>query len=206
MIVVVLIIAYLLGSLPSAVLVGRIFYNTDVREHGSGNAGATNTFRVLGTRAGLIVFILDFVKGYVAAGFILFVYTSLHTRLSIEQIQLLCGWCAVLGHIFPVFAGFRGGKGVATTFGVFVAVFPWSALICAVIFFALLLLFHYVSLGSMVAVTAFTPLSFFIYQPKDVLSIALMLLFAIAIIVMHRKNIERLMSGTENKIYLFKRK
>ncbi len=206
MIIVVLIVAYLLGSLPSAVLVGKLFYNTDVREHGSGNAGATNTFRVLGKKAGLIVFILDFAKGFAASLLPVIVYTYLHTNLSSEQVQLLCGLCAVLGHVLPVFAGFRGGKGVATTFGVFVAIFPWSALICAAIFFALLLLFHFVSLGSMVAVAAFTPLSVFLYQAKDLLSVALMLLFAIAIIILHRKNIERLMYGTENKMYLFKTK
>ena len=200
MIVVILIVAYLLGSLPSAVLVGKLFYKTDVREHGSGNAGATNTFRVLGKKAGIIVFIIDFFKGYLAASLPIF----FHSILSIEQLQMVCGLCAVLGHIFPVFAGFRGGKGVATTFGAFVAIFPLAALICAVLFFVLLLLFHYVSLGSMITVVAFTPLSFFIYHEKNLLSVVLMLAYAVIIISMHRKNIERLMSGTENKMYLFK--
>jgi len=206
MIAIVLVAAYLLGSLPSAVLVGKLFYNTDVREHGSGNAGATNTFRVLGKKAGLIVFIADFAKGYLAASLPILLLTFLHTSLSTVQLQLLCGLCAVIGHILPVFAGFRGGKGVATTFAVFMAVFPLSALICVIVFFLLLLLFHFVSLGSIISVILFIPLSVLLYHEKSLLSVALMLAYSIVIVIMHRQNIMRLASGTENKMYLFKTK
>jgi acyl phosphate:glycerol-3-phosphate acyltransferase len=206
MIVVVIIIAYLLGSLPSAVLVGKLFYNTDVREHGSGNAGATNTFRVLGKKAGIIVFILDFGKGVLAASMPQLLSLSQTSVLSLTQLQLLCGLCVVVGHIFPLFAGFRGGKGVATTFGVFVAVFPISALICVALFFILLIFFHFVSVGSIIAIAAYLPLSVILYHEKNLLSIIVMLTYTLIIIIMHRKNIERLMSGTENKMYLFKSK
>lgn len=206
MIAIVLVAAYLLGSLPSAVLVGKLFYNTDVREHGSGNAGATNTFRVLGKKAGLIVFIVDFVKGYLAASLPILLLTFLYTSLSTVQLQLLCGLCAVIGHILPVFAGFRGGKGVATTFAVFMAVFPLSASICALVFFLLLLLFHFVSLGSIISVILFIPLSVLLYHEKSLLSVVLMLAYSIVIVIMHRQNIMRLASGTENKMYLFKTK
>ncbi|RZK59063.1 MAG: glycerol-3-phosphate 1-O-acyltransferase [Pedobacter sp.] len=149
-----LIVAYLLGSVPSAVWFGQAFYGVDVREYGSGNAGATNTFRVLGKKAGIVVMFLDIFKGYTATKLAFFIGLSVTGPQNSTQFvnyELALGVIAVMGHLFPVFAGFRGGKGVATLFGMILAVNPTAAGLCVLVFVTVLLATKYVSLSSICA-------------------------------------------------------
>lgn len=205
----IVILAYLFGSIPSAVWFGGAFYGVDVREYGSGNAGATNTFRVLGKKAGAIVMFVDILKGWTATNLPhLLDVTVVGVPGSVQFVnfQLALGVIAVLGHLFPIFAGFRGGKGVATLFGMVIAIHPGAALCCVSVFLVTLLLTHYVSLSSILAGFTFPFSIAFIYHT----SVPAVLLYGIAIcaliLVTHQKNIERLLKGHESKIYLFKRK
>lgn len=203
-ILILLITAYLLGSIPSAVWVGKTFHGIDVREHGSGNAGATNTFRVLGKKAGIPVLLLDVLKGAIAINLV-----WLQTSFSFDEItpitnlKLAFGFCAVVGHIFPVFAGFRGGKGIATLLGIVLAVHPPAALCSLAIFLIVLTITKYVSLGSMLAGLAF-PLFISLVFKTHVLSLVIFSsVVAVLIIITHQKNIIRLLKNDENKTYLF---
>ena len=203
-IITLLITAYLLGSLPAAVWVGKRFYGIDVREHGSGNAGATNTFRVLGKKAGIPVLLLDVLKGFLAVSLVWLQddYASLaHTPFT--NLKLSFGFGAVLGHIFPIFAGFRGGKGIATLLGIVLAVHPPAALCSLGLFVLILTITKYVSLGSMVAGLAFPLLVIFVFKSNVASLNIFSSVVAILIVVTHQKNILRLMSKSENKTYLF---
>lgn len=194
--------AYLLGSIPSAVWIGKRFHGVDVREHGSGNAGATNTFRVLGKKSGIAVLSLDVLKGFAATQLVHFIPES--NPETLLNFRLLFGISAVTGHIFPVFAGFRGGKGIATLLGMVIGVHPPLALVCIVLFLGVLLLSKYVSLGSMLATLAFPILAHFAFKEQS----NWLLLFGIAatlmVFITHKKNIRRLLNGSETKTYLFK--
>ncbi len=206
LIVLLFLVSYLIGSIPTSVWVGKKFYGIDVREHGSGNAGATNTIRVLGLKAGLPVFIIDIIKGFLAAS--LAVFSNYHTvPIAYINLQLIFGFSALLGHIFPCFAGFRGGKGVATLLGVVIALTPVPALIAFVIFLVVLFIFKYVSVGSMVA-AIFYPLIIFFLFPDSAISIkSASIVMALALIITHRKNIKRLIKNEEPKAkFLYKRK
>ena len=150
-IVILCIAAYLIGSIPSSVWIGSWFYNIDIREHGSGNAGTTNTFRVLGTAPGIAVFIIDILKGWIAVNLIHYLNALEPHTAQFINIQLLLGGLAVFGHIFPIYVGFKGGKGVATLLGIVLAIHPFSALICLGIFTVVLIISKYVSLSSMTA-------------------------------------------------------
>lgn len=192
------IIAYLLGSIPTSVWVGKIFFGVDVREHGSGNAGATNTIRVLGWKAGGPVFIIDVLKGLFA---VLLVHFSLFETGTNEyyNFQLILGLFALIGHIFPLFAGFKGGKGVATLLGIVIALTPLPALLAFGVFLIVLFIFKYVSLGSMIAGLSY-PIMMFIFFPHYSISIKIFsIAMALMLIVTHRKNIKRLMKGEESK-------
>ncbi len=149
------VLAYLAGSIPSAVWAGKLFHGIDVREHGSGNAGATNTVRVLGWKTGIPVLLFDLFKGWLAASLPMFLDAAPDGSEQMMILQIVCGMAAILGHVFPLFAGFRGGKGVATTFGVLLALQPWLTLTCAGIFLVVLLISGYVSLGSIISVIMF---------------------------------------------------
>jgi len=204
--VLALIGAYLLGAVPSAVWIGKLFYGTDVREHGSGNAGATNTFRVLGKKAGIPVLLLDILKGFGAVSLVWIAgdYRP-HTNDFIEM-QLALGVAAVLGHVFPVYAGFRGGKGIATLFGVIMALHPQACLLATLVFLAVFLTTHYVSLGSMCAALAFpfiVALGFpgKAFPPMVIFSV----MVTVLVLITHQKNIERLLKKQESKIRLVKR-
>ena len=145
------ILAYLFGSLPSAVWVGQAFFGIDVRDYGSGNAGATNTFRVLGKKWGVLVMIMDLAKGYTAATLPwVLVAIDIIPYDDVILFQLLFGLFSVIGHVFPVFSQFKGGKGIATLFGMVLAIHPVVALICLMVFVAVLLTSRFVSLGSMI--------------------------------------------------------
>jgi glycerol-3-phosphate acyltransferase PlsY len=202
-----LVAAYLLGSISSAVWVARTRHGINIREHGSGNAGATNILRVLGPRAALPVFVFDFLKGLAAVQFIRF--TSLDNLLNPELYtgyEIALGICAIIGHIFPVFASFKGGKGVATVAGVLVAISPYPMLLSLAVFLATFLTTRYVSLSSIMAAITFPLFVIFLFgmalMPAKI-SITLKCFSIIAstmIILTHRKNITRLRNGTENKI------
>ena len=194
-----IIIAYLLGSIPSAVWIGKKYYGVDIREHGSHNAGTTNMLRVLGKRAALPVFALDFLKGFVAVTLIeLLKYDEHVNDVWLINLKIIAVFAAVIGHIFPIFAGFRGGKGVATLVGAITGIYPPVVLLSFGIWFVVLLISHYVSLASMVAGCCFPILT--LLFPKVNESIPFVLFsFVIAALLLftHRKNIQRLRAGTE---------
>lgn len=201
-----LIIAYLLGSIPSAVWIGKKYYGIDIREHGSKNAGTTNMLRVLGRRAAAPVFALDFLKGFVAVTVIeLMQYDDLIGHNDIINLKIGAVVAAVLGHIFPIFAGFRGGKGVATLVGAVTGIYPPAALLCFGVWIVVLMISHYVSLSSMIAGCCFPV--FTLISPKVNGSKAFVVfsfIIAILLLVTHRKNIKRLREGTESKIHVWK--
>jgi len=195
-----LIFAYLIGSIPSAVWIGKIFHNIDVRQHGSGNAGATNTFRVLGKKAGTVVLLLDVIKGLIAVQLFRFIPSI---PINLINYQLLLGVAAVIGHIFPLFAKFKGGKGVATLLGLMFGIHPLGSLICLCIFLIVLLITKYVSVGSMFAGSCFPILMFFVFEETDNFLPYFGLIVSGLLIFTHKKNIARLKAGNENKTYLF---
>ena len=198
-ILIVVLVAYLLGSIPSSVWIGKIFYGIDVREHGSGNAGTTNTIRILGYKAGIPVFIIDALKGRFAVFLTKIVFGYFPSIEMPEYMSLIAAVAVVLGHIFPVFAGFRGGKGVATLLGVGFGLIPIPALIALGIFMLVLLCFGYVSLASITAAVTLPFITYFFVMPGKLLLLLLTIAVAIFIPITHRQNIKRLLNGTENK-------
>lgn len=196
-------IAYLLGSIPTAVWVGKRFYQLDIREHGSKNAGATNTFRVLGKKPGIIVLLIDIIKGIAAVLLMKFTIGQLEPDIQ-SYFLIAAAIMAVIGHMFPIFAQFKGGKGVATSLGVILALYPAAAGICVGVFLIVFIISHYVSLGAIVTSVAFPLLVAFVFReslPLEIFSIAL----AALVIYKHKLNIQRLIQGNENKMSLFKK-
>ena len=193
-----IVFAYLLGSIPTAVWVGRWFYQIDIREHGSKNAGATNVMRVLGAKAGIPVLIFDLFKGWIAVWFT--TYSSIPQGNDFFiSFQIFVGVAAILGHIFPIFAQFRGGKGVATVAGVVLAISTIPTLIAIGVFVLVLLATKYVSVGSMMGGISF-PLTTFIFIPSPFLSMKIFSIsVAIMLITTHTKNIKRLINREEKK-------
>lgn len=198
--IVLLILAYLLGSMPFAVWIGQIFYQIDVREHGSGNAGATNAMRVLGKKAGITVLLLDIFKGTFAvhmANFADYDYGS----IQFVNLQLVLGISALFGHIFPIYAGFRGGKGIATLLGVVIALDPPAAMYSCAVFAIVLVVTRYVSLASMIASIAFPIYVTFIEKTQFLSMITFSFFITVLVIITHQKNIERLIRREESKIF-----
>lgn len=196
-----LILAYLIGSIPSAVWIGKTFYGIDVREFGSGNAGATNTFRTLGKKAGLIVLTLDIFKGWIAVTMATFISEAPVGTSQFVDLQIVLGVAAVVGHIFPVFAGFRGGKGIATLFGVILAAHPLACLLSLGVFVLIFLAFNYVSLGSISAALAFPVIVITVFAESVVPSMVIFsIMVAILVMITHQKNIERLLRREESKM------
>jgi|TARA_B110000091_G_scaffold209950_1_gene251952 glycerol-3-phosphate acyltransferase PlsY len=195
-----IILSYLTGAFPSAVLIGKIFFKTDVREFGSGNAGATNTFRVLGKKAGIPVLILDIFKGWLAVNYIFFI-SSLSNNLDLvfEQ-QLVFGIAAVIGHLFPIYTGFRGGKGIATLLGLLVGIQPAAALLSSLVFIIIFFISRYVSLSSIFAALAFPIIIYFLSDSTDVSLIIFSIFVPLLALITHQKNIERLLKGEEVKV------
>ncbi len=200
-----IVVAYLLGSIPVAVWIGRIFFNTDIRKEGSGNAGTTNTFRVLGWKAGVPVFILDVLKGWIAVYLVHFLPSEIVTEASFYYFASALAIAVVVGHIFPVFANFNGGKGVATLLGVGLALFPLSGFAAFAIFIIVFLLSGYVSLSSITACLAFPFLSWFLCGNTDIPLVILSIVVAVFVPLTHAKNIKRLLNGTESR-FLYKSK
>lgn len=200
------IIGYLLGSIPTAVWVGKSKYGIDIRQHGSKNAGATNTFRVLGQKAGIVVLSIDVLKGLIATVLPLILMPDKLGSDALVNIQLLSSMACVLGHVFPVFAHFDGGKGVATSLGVIIGLHPPAAIIALGIFLALYLATSFVSLGAIAAAIAFPFLLYFRFHVDSINLILFSSILSFAVILAHRKNISRLLNHTESKMPLFKKK
>ncbi|XJZ28942.1 glycerol-3-phosphate 1-O-acyltransferase PlsY [Bacillota bacterium Lsc_1132] len=193
-IIVIMILAYLVGSIPSGLIVGKLFYKTDIREHGSGNLGGTNTFRTLGVKAGLTVTLADILKGTLAASLpVLF-----HTNIS----PLFAGVFAVIGHMYPLFAGFRGGKAVATSGGVLLFYTPFLFLFVLFVFFISLYVTKYVSFSSMLAGVAAIVYAIVasLVQGWDIPLIIVVFLLTLFVFYRHRANIKRIINKTEPKI------
>ena len=201
-----IILAYLLGSIPSAVWIGKLFHNIDVREHGSGNAGTTNTIRVLGWATGIPVLLFDIVKGWLAAMLPVFFHIADHGSALLTNLQIIAGIIAIIGHIFPLFAGFRGGKGVATVFGVFLALQPLLTICCMGVFLVVLLITGIVSVSSMIAGIAFPVFLLLFFNIPSVLFKIFSIIICIALVVTHRKNLGRIWRGEESKLIKFKKK
>ncbi|RPH92869.1 MAG: glycerol-3-phosphate 1-O-acyltransferase [Calditrichaeota bacterium] len=196
-------VAYLVGSFPTSIIVGKLLRGIDIRQHGSGNAGGTNVFRVLGAGPGIFVMAFDVFKGFAATFWASQIAAG---KLPLESglLMLTAGIAAIVGHIWTVFAGFRGGKGVGTAAGMLLALFPKALLVCLVVFFMMLLVTRIVSVSSMTAAVALPiTLSVFRYALHWPVATSLYIFSffaAILIIFTHRSNIQRLLKGTENRI------
>ena len=201
-----LLFSYLLGSIPSAVWIGKALYGLDVREHGSGNAGATNTFRVLGKRAGIPVLLIDAFKGWGAVMLPVWFLSAGDSPVLFENFRVLCGAAAVVGHVLPVWAGFRGGKGVATLLGVAIGMQPVAALCCIGLFLLVLALTKYVSLGSILASLFYGIFLLVIDQVHHDATIIFAIMIPLLVILTHTKNIRRMLEGNENRTHLHQRK
>lgn len=201
-----LLAAYLIGSVPTAVWIGKAFYGIDVREYGSGNAGASNTFRILGKKAGIPVMLIDILKGFCATNIVYLLKNYIPGTEAFVNFQLALGVTAVMGHVFPIFAGFRGGKGIATLLGLLLAVHMEAAIICLLIFIIILLVTKYVSLSSMLTGFCFPMLIIFYFHEPIKSMILFGMSISVLILITHQKNIERLLKGKESKANLFKRK
>jgi len=199
------IVAYLIGSIPSAVWVGKTFYGVDVRTKGSGNAGATNTIRVLGVKAGLPVLLFDVFKGWLAVYLASYFVPGDFPNNGFIIYKIVLATAVVLGHVLPIFAGFRGGKGIATLLGVGIAIYPLEVLLVLAIFILMLLIFRYVSLASITAAVSFPFIVIFIFHQDSLPLILLAIFVGIFVPITHRKNIQRLLNGTESK-FLFRKK
>lgn len=225
--ILILVVSYLVGSIPTSIIAGRILKGIDIRDYGSGNAGGTNAFRVLGWKAGLAVTLLDIMKGAVGAISVVVFFEAFPVGqlpdINPVALRLMAGLSAVFGHVFTIFAGFRGGKGVSTAAGMMIGIAPVSTLIVVAIFLMTVLLSRYVSVASMLAAVAF-PLviairkyvfdlgegldyyirmfdgQVFIHDSLDANLLVFGLIVAIAIIFTHRANIGRLLAGKENRV------
>ena len=201
----IIFLAYLIGSIPTAVWVGRKFHGIDVREHGSKNAGATNTFRVLGRKSGWFVLIIDVLKGLLAAILPLLFKTE-YADNQLLFFQLSTSFVCIIGHVYPVFAQFRGGKGVATALGIIIGLNPFSAGISLLIFLIVFLASRYVSLGAIITSIAYPFISYFVVKEDAKSMIVFSVLLGVLIVLSHRKNIKRLINGEESRMNLSTRK
>lgn len=200
----VIVLAYLLGSIPTSVWVSRYFFGIDIREYGSGNAGATNTFRVLGPKWGTVVMIVDMLKGTAAVNLVLLLPQYADSETLSLNLQISLGLAAVLGHIFPIWAEFRGGKGVATLFGLVLGISPWTALSCSGVFLLVLFLTRFVSLSSIMASIAFPIFILVIFNVDNPVYRVFAIAVALMVILTHQKNIGRLLRGSESKVPVLK--
>lgn len=197
--------AYLIGSIPTSIWVSKAVFGIDIREFGSGNPGATNTFRVLGSKWGAFVMTADITKGLIATSLYILIPYYLNNELARTNFMIVLGLASVLGHIFPIWADFKGGKGVATILGMALAIQPIVALICILVFLITLFATRFVSLSSMLAGVVFMVLILFIFNEKETSYRIFAIIVAIMVVVTHQKNIWRLLKGIENKVPLFKK-
>lgn len=203
-VIISIILAYLIGSVPASIWIGRRFYGVDIRTAGSGNAGATNTIRVLGPKIGLAVLAIDVAKGWFAIFLARLFSFELLEPEQFVWIQILLGIAAIVGHIFPVYINFKGGKGVATTVGVCIGLFPYPVLLTSAIFFSVFFISKYVSLASIISAVVFPFVAIFVFNTTSLSLIILSIAIGVFIPIMHHKNIKRLLRGEENKFRLRK--
>jgi glycerol-3-phosphate acyltransferase PlsY len=199
-----IILAYLIGSIPTALIISKKFFGIDIRDFGSGNMGATNAFRVLGPKYGTLIMVLDILKGMIAVGLFYFLPYYLTNELERTNFMMGLGLSAVVGHIFPVFANFKGGKGVATLLGMLIAVQPVVALCCIGVFLVVLFLTRYVSLSSILGAIMLPVCVLWIWNEHELSYRAFALLVAFLVIITHQKNISRLLKGAESRIPILK--
>jgi acyl phosphate:glycerol-3-phosphate acyltransferase len=199
-------LAYLIGSIPTALIISKRFFGVDIRDYGSGNMGATNTFRVLGSNYGTVVMLFDILKGMLAVSLYNFLPYYLRNNTLYDRTNLMVGlgMAAVIGHIFPLFARFRGGKGVATLFGMVLGIQPLIAICCTGVFLLVLFFTRYVSLSSILA-GLFLPICVLWIWDDDVAMYRLFaVLVAVMIIFTHQKNIVRILRGDESRVPILK--
>jgi acyl phosphate:glycerol-3-phosphate acyltransferase len=199
-----IVLAYLIGSIPTSVWVSQYFFDIDIRDYGSGNAGATNTYRVLGPKWGTIVMVTDMIKGVVAVKLALLLPAYADSEVNLQNLQTGLGLAAVVGHIFPIWADFRGGKGVATLFGLVLGISPWTALSCVGIFMLVLYLTRFVSLSSILASIAFPIFILVIFNVENPAYRVFAIAVALMVLLTHQKNIGRILKGSESKVPILK--
>lgn len=200
----IIVLAYLIGSIPTSVWVSKYFFGVDIRDYGSGNAGATNTYRVLGSRWGTFVMVVDVVKGLVATSLFLLIPYYMHDEWDRTNLMIGLGLAAVVGHIFPIFADFKGGKGVATLLGMVIAIQPLVAVCCVGVFLLVLYLTRFVSLSSILAGISFAVFILFIFNERETLYRIFAVAVALMVMLTHQKNINRIFKGTESKVPILK--
>lgn len=198
-------VAYLIGSVPTAVWIGKAKYGVDVREHGSNNAGATNTFRVLGKKAGTTVLLIDIVKGFIPVFLPYLFRVGQWNSDELITVQIVAALGAVIGHVFPLYARFKGGKGVATSLGVIIGIHPPAAGICIGVFLIIFLSTHFVSLGAICAAIAFPLVLTLIFGVTSYWLLGFSVLLSAIVVFAHKKNIGRLIAGNESKMNVFKK-
>jgi glycerol-3-phosphate acyltransferase PlsY len=210
---IILFFSYLIGSFPTSIIMGKVAKGIDIREHGSGNAGGTNVFRVLGWKPALIVVLFDIFKGWLPAYYLASTFFDATPVPDLGVLKILCGFCSVLGHTYTIFAGFKGGKGVGTLAGMLIALFPIAVLLCIIAFSITLILTGYVSIGSIIASVSLPIIlmimPIFNIQPADLSLLVFSLLIPFFVIFTHRSNINRLRMGDENqfkKAMIFRKK
>lgn len=202
--ILIIVLAYFLGSIPSAVWVSKTVFGVDIRDYGSGNAGATNTYRILGPKWGTIVMMADMIKAVIAVKLAYFLPLSFSNEVYLVNLQLGLGLAAVLGHIFPIWAEFKGGKGVASLFGMVLGIQPNVALCCVGIFILVLYLTRWVSLSSILASIAFPVFILVIFNEPEKLYRVFAITVAMLVLLTHQKNIGRLLKGNESKASILK--
>lgn len=198
------ILAYIIGSVPTSVWVSKHFFGVDIRDYGSGNAGATNTYRILGAKWGTFVMVIDVLKGLIATSLVVFIPYYMNNPFAKTNFMVGLGLVAIVGHIFPIFADFKGGKGVATLFGMIIALQPIVAVCCVGVFLLVLFLTRFVSLSSILASVAFAVFILFIWNEKEPLYRIFAVSVALMVILTHQKNINRILKGTESKVPILK--
>lgn len=202
--IVLIVLAYLIGSIPTSVWVSRSFFDIDIRDYGSGNAGATNTYRVLGAKWGTFVMIVDMLKAVIAVKLAFLLPYSFESELYLVNMQIGLGLAAVVGHIFPIWANFKGGKGVASLFGMVLGIQPNVALCCVGVFILVLFLTRWVSLSSILASIAFPVFILVVFNEPEHLYRVFALLVALLVLFTHQKNISRILNGSESKAPILK--
>ncbi len=199
-----IVFAYLLGSIPTALIISKKYFGIDIRDYGSGNMGATNTFRVLGSKYGTLVMVFDILKGMAAVSLYNFLPHYLSNELDRTNFMIGLGLAAVLGHVFPLFAQFKGGKGVATLLGMILAVQPVIAISCVGVFLLVLYLTRYVSLSSILGALMLPVSVLWIWNEHEIMYRIFALLVAFMVIITHQKNIGRILRGVESRIPILK--
>ena len=198
--VIAVLLAYFIGSIPSAIWVSKWFFGVDVRDYGSNNAGATNTFRVIGRVAGFTVLFFDILKGWISVKILTSLILYEPQSLEFINMQLVVGITAVIGHVFPIYEKFQGGKGVATLMGIILAINFSAAIGCVVIFLLIFIFTSYVSLGAIVAAIFFPIITIFIIRVESISVVYFSIFISILVILTHKPNIYRLLNKNENKM------